>query len=698
MSHRPTTNRTATRRALAALAASAVVVLLGAAPVAASPANVALADTAQPERTEATFSIRGGGNAAAQTVVPSGEELGVFAAWLVSESTTGHVTASLRTEVRDPASEVAAETVDLGALGGTGEGWLEFDLADAPVTPGEEYAVVLQAHGTDGDVDWWGTRTGADGPASWNYDLDHWGGWMRYGSGGAEHLADRRPAYYASEDRGRCVLENTCWRHLPAEDLGVQPAGLVGMPGRPHALSAFEVAGARYLPGSSVLELADGSWLHVPEDGDAPVVVPAGDPAVLEQVEESRAWLASGDVPGRTAEEREMAERALLDMRLLLQDNGAVAAAWHTIWRYSWPRDSAFTAVAFARAGFLEEALRILRFNASTQRADGTWEARTLLDGSGPPDNRAWQLDANGWVPWATWQYLQLVPGEEREEVVAELYPTVRAAADYAADSLDENGVPPARPDYWESGYPAPNLGTAAPLLAGLRSAAAIAQEAGEADDAARWSAAAARLQRGIDMSFGAIGYQRTVVDGSGKDSAVTWLAPPFNPAGPVVMDELDTTWDVLVQATGGVQPGQRWGDDMTWTPETMFFALAWANEGQTARATELVEWMDAHRTAVGAFPEKVSPQGHPAAVATLGWTASLTLLTLDALEEPLPTPPVTDAGVAASVAAEPGAAAGAAGGLAGEAGTASGRVIAGVLAAGAALALVISRRLPRRR
>src|SRR5690625_5119483 len=141
-------------------------------------------------------------------------------------------------------------------------------------------------------------------------------------------------------------------------------------------------------------------------------------------------------------------------------------------------------------------------------------------------------------------------------------------------------------------------------------------------------------------MSFGAIGYQRTVVDGSGKDSAVTWLAPPFNPAGPVVMDELDTTWDVLVQATGGVQPGQRWGDDMTWTPETMFFALAWANDGQTARAEELLAWLDAHRTAVGAFPEKVSPEGHPAAVATLGWTASLAVLTLASLDEPLPVPP----------------------------------------------------------
>lgn len=426
----------------------------------------------------------------------------------------------------------------------------------------------------------------------------------------------------------------------PQRPTGVRPAGLVGAPGHVHPLTTQEATGAHFVPGSSVLELPDGSWFHVPEGSDAPVAVPRDHPEAAAQVAESRDWLASGDLPGRSDTEWDLAERALLDLRLLLQDNGAVAAAWHGIWRYSWPRDSAFAAVALARTGHLEESLRILRFTAGTQRPNGTWEARTQLDGSGPPDARPWQLDANGWVPWAVWQYLQAASPTEAEAVLAELYPTVRAAADYAAESLDENGIPPARPDYWESSFPAPNLGTAAPLLAGLRSAGALAELAGEHGDSARWFAAAAHLARGVEMSFGSIGYQRTVINGSGRDSAITWLAPPFNPAGPDLADELEATWTALLQPTGGVQPGEAWRDDMTWTPETMFFALAWANDGQRERAAELLTWLDAHRTEVGAFPEKVDPDGNPAAVATLGWTAALTLLTLSALEEPLPTPP----------------------------------------------------------
>ena len=622
---------TTRRRLLLAALAGAVAVVSWGSPAAAAPAH-----ESQPEHTDALFSLRGEDHAAAQTFIPSGTSLGAVGAWVVSRSSGGELTASVRTDVADPTTEVAAASVDLGP----GEGWLELDLGGAPVVPGEEYAVVLQAHGTDDAVEWWGTRSGDPAaPGSWNYDRAHWGGWVRYGASPAADLAGWSLAFYVGEP-GRCVVDNSCWRHVPPETLGVQPAGLVGTAGRPHALTAFEVAGARYLPGSSVLELADGSWLHLPAAGAGPAVVPAGSPEALAQVEESRAWLASGRVPGRTATEREMAERALLDMRLLLQDNGAVAAAWHTIWRYSWPRDSAFTAVAFAHAGFTEEAYRILRYNAATQRPDGTWEARTELDGSGPPDARPWQLDANGWLPWATWQYLQVASPAEREEALAELYPMVRAAADHAAASIDENGVPPARPDYWESAYPAPNLGTAAPLLAGLRAAGALAELAGEPLDAARWFRAADRLAIGIELSFGSIGYQRTILDGSGKDSAVAWLAPPFNAMTEEVRAELDTTWDVIVQDTGGVQPGERWGDDMTWTPETMFFGLAWAADGQVAKADAVVEWMDEHRTAVGAFPEKVDPQGRPAAVATLGWTASLTVLTLAALEEPLPVPP----------------------------------------------------------
>lgn len=136
-------------------------------------------------------------------------------------------------------------------------------------------------------------------------------------------------------------------------------------------------------------------------------------------------------------------------------------------WDFSWPRDSAFAAAAFAHTGHDEEAYRILRYNAATQREDGTWEARTRLDGSGPPDSRTWQLDANGWVPWATWQWYRAAPVADRDERLRALYPAIAGAADHTSGSLDAEGLPPASPDYWELPTGTANIGTAAPCWRG---------------------------------------------------------------------------------------------------------------------------------------------------------------------------------------------------------------------------------------
>jgi len=52
-------------------------------------------------------------------------------------------------------------------------------------------------------------------------------------------------------------------------------------------------------------------------------------------------------------------------------------------------------------------------------------------------------------------------------------------------------------------------------------------------------------------------------------------------------------------------------------------------------------EWLDAHRTGLGALPEKVLDDGSPAAVAPLAWTAAVTVLTTRSLDRALPIPPV---------------------------------------------------------
>lgn len=579
--------------------------------------------------------IGGAGSAGAQEFSTAAGRLDRVSLYLASGAATGRVRVQVRTVREDPGSAVADAAVDLARLGGAGAGWVEVPLA-AAVRPGTRYWLFAQATtGEDKPVVWYGKRGDAAGaPAGTRYDGAA-GGW-REGGG--------RFAFYVNPTGAeRCGEAEACY--VPASLKPARTAGLLADGrGAVEAVDPAFAVGARYLPGSNVLELPSGRWRHLPAGAAKSRVVGAQDPGALAQIAESRRWLASGKVPGGSGARREGAERALLSMRALLRPNGAFAAAWYPFWDFSWPRDSAFAAAAFAHTGHDEEAYRILRYNAGTQRPDGTWEARTRLDGSGPPDNRQWQLDANGWVPWAAWQWYRTAPAAGRAERLGALYPALAKAADFTAGSLDAEGLPPASPDYWELPTATANIGTAAPLLAGLNAAADLARELGREADAARWAQAAGRLRAGIAKRFAPLGYARTVDGLHGRDSAAAFMAPPFNTAPAGLARALDDTFRELRRPNGGLvpgsDPGAPWGN-ISWTASTSFFALAWTSSGERAKGGAVLDWVLAQRNLLGELPETVDAQGLPKAVVPLGWTDALVLLTLVAQEGTgLATPP----------------------------------------------------------
>ncbi|WP_420081869.1 hypothetical protein ACN6AT_32925 [Streptomyces sp. JL4002] len=584
----------------------------------------------------ALFSVKAGNNAASQEFTVDGARLTRVAVWLGSGAATGSVTAEVRRVRDDPASVIASRTLHLAALGGPGAGWVEFPV-DAAVVPGTTYHLFVRAVTAEsGPIAWYGTtRPAAGTPVSWNYDRSHWGGW---------HAETSRLAFHVNPTGGeRCGEREPCY--VPVSVRAARTSGLLANGVHTEAVLPSFAVGAAYVEGSNVLRLPSGRWRYLPEGASVSTVVEADDPGALAQVAESRAWLAAGRVPGGTGQRRAAAERALLSMRALLKPNGAFAAAWSPAWAYSWPRDGAFAAAAFAATGHDEEAYRILRYDARTQRADGTWEARTTLDGAGPPDGREWQLDGNGWVPWATWQWYRTAPAAGRDERLRALYPMVRRAADHTVGALGPDGLPPASPDYWELGTTSTNIGTAAPLLAGLNASADLAARLGRQDDARRWSDAAGRLSAGIAAAFAPLGYQRTVDGEHGRDSAVAFMAPPFNAAPAGLGEALDSTYRALLLPNGGLTPGDdpsfSWGP-YAWTASTSFFALAWAGTGERARAGRVLDWVLSKRNGLGELPETVNGDGLPSAVAPLGWTDSLVVLAALALQgSPQPAPPL---------------------------------------------------------
>jgi GH15 family glucan-1,4-alpha-glucosidase len=416
-------------------------------------------------------------------------------------------------------------------------------------------------------------------------------------------------------------------------------AGLLGNGDSTYRIPPDEARGATYLPGSNVLRLPDGKLRYLPPGASDPVTVPPEDPGARAAVAETRAWLRNGVVPGSTETERRIAERALLDLRLLTDANGATVAAPYRRWNYVWPRDASWAAVAFAATGHHEESYKILEFLAETQKEDGTWEARYKPDGSPVLDGRASQLDATGWFTWAVWFYASTSPEESHEAET--LWSAVSKAADAAAATLGKNGLPPGGPDYWEIPTWKPNLGTAAPLRTGLRSASELAYELGHEEAARRYAASATRLDAAIGREFAPHGYPRTTRPGSGADAAVNFLAPPFAPPDPLVEEAVQETAEKLRAPNGGMLPGEKWRQKPTvaWTPETAFFALSAAASGDEATSDRYFDWLAEHRTELGSLPEKVDGAGEPQAVAPLGWTNATVVMALVAKEEALPVP-----------------------------------------------------------
>lgn len=345
-------------------------------------------------------------------------------------------------------------------------------------------------------------------------------------------------------------------------------------------------------------------------------------------------WLAAGTVPGAGTPYQAMARTMLLDLHTLTLPGGAQIAGAPGPWHYVWPRDASFGAVAFARTGHVADAVDLLAFLQRVQAADGSFQARYLPDGSGPPDDRGLQEDGPGWALWATEQTVRAAPAGGRPGILRRLGPLVERSGARLLDRIDAStALPRPSEDYWETPQDHLTLGIAAPSLAGLSSAANLARTGGQRDLAARYQRAAAAMRAAIERTFGPHGYPRTP-DG-GPDAAVTFLLPPFQAVPlPGSTRARSAAVKAMMRPAGGLAPGADWkSDGISWTPETALFALSDASTGDTVAARGWLTWLAAHRTDEGSLSEKVLADGRPAGPAPLAWSAALVVLAISAIQ-----------------------------------------------------------------
>lgn len=327
---------------------------------------------------------------------------------------------------------------------------------------------------------------------------------------------------------------------------------------------------------------------------------------------------------------------SLRDLRALTLPYRVPVAAWSPAWRYVWPRDAAFAAVAMARTGHLDQAMTTLDFLAHVQGADGEFQARYLPAGSGVPDARGVELDGTGWSLWALAGVLATAEPAQRR-VLAGRYRPLVASSMAAITRETSNGTRLPRPtlDYWEVPTHKTSLSTAAVLLAGAKAAADVYRVLADAGAAAGADAAAGRFQAVVLDSFASNGFPRFPGGAtSTADLGVSFLLPSFaDVSDPSVLPAWVASARVMRRPAGGLAPGGSWRrDGLSWTPTTATYALAASCVDRDTAVREL-RWLDRHRTAAGSLPEKVRLDGAPASVVPLSWTAAAVVITVDNLQ-----------------------------------------------------------------
>lgn len=314
---------------------------------------------------------------------------------------------------------------------------------------------------------------------------------------------------------------------------------------------------------------------------------------------------------------------------------GAVVAAPVSIWRYVWPRDAAFAAAALSAVNLADEALGVLGNLASWQRADGGFEARYTSSGR-VPDHRPAQADGAGWFLWAAGRLLAdgVSAADLRDRLGA---PLARAASRLLGITDTPSHLPAASPDYWEVAETVLTLGTAAPVLLGLEAATALARAGidlgGPAQALAdRVAAVRSAMERNFAPAWGRHLRRDDV------DATIALVLPPFTQPLTGARAVRQTATERMRRPAGGLAPGAGWRDDgVSWTPETALIAWSALSLGMEEEGTRLLAWLEAHRTAAGALPEKVLADGAPAGPAPLAWTCALILLATASLAEAPP-------------------------------------------------------------
>lgn len=222
--------------------------------------------------------------------------------------------------------------------------------------------------------------------------------------------------------------------------------------------------------------------------------------------------------------ERELAQKSLLIIKAHCDDRGSVLASGDSsifnfgrdYYCYCWPRDAAYALWPLIRLGLYDEAKRFFEFARDTMHRDG------YLSHKYQPDRAI----GSTWHPLLHGRNKELAIQEDETAIVifmiGEFYRRsedkaflesfynsfIVPCANFMSHYVDDTGLPHASYDLWEQKFLTSTY-TASTVIAGLETAAQLAQVVDRTENSLRWEEAARKMRENFSVFFHPKGYYR---------------------------------------------------------------------------------------------------------------------------------------------------------------------------------------------
>jgi GH15 family glucan-1,4-alpha-glucosidase len=380
----------------------------------------------------------------------------------------------------------------------------------------------------------------------------------------------------------------------------------------------------------------------------------------LEQVRRHwKTWLDSGSVEIPNYH-RDDLTKSLLVIKAHCDERGSVLASGDSsifnygrdYYCYCWPRDAAYALWPMIRLGYFGEAKKFFEFARDTMHKDGYLMHKYQPDravGStwhplvhGKSKELAIQEDETASTIFMIGEYYD---ASHDKTFVENIYHTfVFPCANFLCEFIDEQtGLPHASYDLWEEKFLTSTY-TVCTVIAGLESAAKLAQIAEQPADGVKWRKTAQGIKDNLNKLYSNDGYfvkgYLMQPDGSlefDNTLDISSLYGPYMYAGLELDDpRLISTADQIEKRITNVTPSGgvlRYENDNyfltkhqyignPWIVGTLWLAQYYGSINKIDRAKELLEWSLARKVNSGVLSEQFDPEtGSPLSVMPLVWS-----------------------------------------------------------------------------